>query len=617
MRTKQLVWDIEGNDLLDGLENVWCLVSKDIETGSIQKFSDYDKSLPNMDYGVELVDSARHLVGHNLFGYDIPALYKMYGWKLDDETKVTDTWILSVLNRYKRTHAHGLKGWGEKLGSSKIEYDDWSHYNREMLRYCVQDVELNLKVYEQLCKEAKFLISRNPLYSKRIEVEMFVGRMNYLFNRDGWVYDRVLADESLKTINQKMRKIERFIEPQLGTKRVYKDKIPKEPKFTKKGWYAATTARLLSEFLGREVKPEDALADNPPIKAGETFQRYEDVPVTLGNPKDVKELLQTKFGWTPDEWNRTKNASGRWVNTTPILDGPALEEIGEVGKGVKEYAMLVHRRSSFEGFNKLADKRGDGRISGNMWTIGTPTFRVRHEGIVNLPGHEAPWGTEIRSLFKVEDDRQVVGADSAGNQLRGFCHVMGNDDYTQKIVYGPDAHQYNADLIGSTRQQAKVFIYRILFGSTAWGLAYAFGTSEEYAQELIDNFMKEVPEFEEVNARLLEEWNKNNGFIFGETGNLLFVDDPKNCLNSYLQDLEKATCAASMMWSWQKLREEGIDAYPLIFYHDEDAFAVKKEDVERAKPIIQAGFREGPKWFGVEIMDGGEAKSGDSYAAVH
>lgn len=617
MKRKEVVWDIEGNNLLDGLEDIWCLVTKDIDTDSILKFSDHDKSLPNMDYGIEYLDDVTNHIGHNLFGYDIPAMKKIYGWEVKDDTKVTDTWILSMLNRYKRTHPHGLGGWGDKLEDNKGSYSDWSHYNREMLRYCVQDVNLNHKVYNQLIKEAMFLIKRNPMYSKRIECEMFVGRMNMKFNQRGWVYDRKRADTNLLEINERMGKIERLIEPKLGNKKVFKDKLPKVAKYTKAGWYASTTARMLSEHFGRKIIPEDARSDNPPIAVGEEFQRFSEVPITLGNPKDVKIFLQEKCGWIPDEWNRTKNAKGRWVNSTPILDGPALEELGEVGKGVKDYAMLQHRRSAFEGFNKMAENRGDGRISGNMWTIGTPTFRVRHEGIVNLPGHEAPYGGEIRALFATEKGRKIVGADSAGNQLRGFCHVCDNDDYTQKIVYGQDAHQYHADMIGSTRKEAKVFIYRILFGSTAWGLAFAFGKTEEYAQDLMDKFEIEVPEFAQARDRLHNEWRSNNGFIFGESGNLIFVDDPKNCLNSYLQDLEKATCSASMKWSWDKLREEGIDAYPTIFYHDEDAFSVAEGDVERAAPIIRDGFREGPKWFGVQIMDGGEAQVGDTYADVH
>ena len=60
---------------------------------------------------------------------------------------------MSQVLRYKRTHKQGLAGWGEHLNNSKIHYDDWSGYSKEMLRYCVQDVKLNVLVYNELLKE--------------------------------------------------------------------------------------------------------------------------------------------------------------------------------------------------------------------------------------------------------------------------------------------------------------------------------------------------------------------------------------------------------------------------------------------------------------------------------
>lgn len=619
MKSTNLVWDIETDGFLDELTDCWVLCAHDLDTGTSVDFSNHDPSLPDMDYGIELLDNTQHHIGHNLFGFDFQAMNKLYGWQLRDDQKVTDTWTLSVLNCYKRDHLHGLKGWGQKLEFPKIEFDDWEKYTKDMLRYCRQDVRLNVRVYEKLYSEATKLIQRNPMYAKRIEIEMFVARMNMQMNQKGWVYDRELADKTIGEITKKMHKVEHAIEPKLGTKKVWIDKAPKTAKYTKKGLYNATTARLLTEYLGVPVRTEDALLEEPPIKPNEHFQRYKEEKITMGNMDDVKEYLMEQEGWKPNEWNRTRGKDGGWRNSSPKLEGPNLEALGEIGSGVSEYYMLRHRRSFLEGFNKMADRRGDGRINGNMWTIGTPTFRVRHEGIVNMPaaGDDVPYGTEIRSTLTVEKDRNVIGADSAGNQLRGACHVLDNAEYTRIVTEGGDMHEHNAQMVGCTRKMAKVFIYRIIFGSTAWGLAREFGITEAEAQKMIDNFMEGLPEFAETIERLEQEWHKNNGFIFGITGNILFVEEPRKCFNALLQDLEKATCAAAMYWTYYKLRELDVDFYPLIFYHDEDAFAVKKEQAELAAPYVQAGFREGPKLFGVNIMDGGKPKIGKTYADVH
>ena len=619
---KNVVWDIEGDGLLNELTTVWTMVAYDLDTQTEFAFSDHDTSLPGMDDACDFLYNTEHHIGHNLFGYDILAMQKVFGWELRDDQKVTDTWILSLLNCYKRTHNHGLKGWGEHLENHKIEYSDWSQYSKEMLRYCKQDVRLNVKVYEKLFSEASALIQRNPMYKDRIMIEMYVARANMKMQK-GWVYDQELADRTLKELTKKMEKVERYIEPKLGTKRVYIDKAPKTAKYTKKGLYTATTTRLLSEYLGVTVKAEDALLPHPPIQPGEHFQRFEEVKINMGNMDDVKTYLMEKEGWKPNEWNRTRGKDGGWKNSSPKLEGENLEALGEIGKGVSEYYMLRHRRSFIEGWNDFVAKRGDGRIHGNMWCIGTPTFRVRHETIVNMPAAGevsaggAPYGTEIRSLLTVEPEYSVIGADSAGNQLRGAAHILQNEKWIDLIVNGGDMHQANADMVGCTRKMAKVFIYRILFGSTAWGLAREFKISEAEAQRMIDNFMEGLPEYAETLERLEKEWHKNGGYIFGVTGNILFVEEARKCFNALLQDLEKATCAAAMWWADMKMKEEGFDYYPLIFYHDEAAFAVRNDQAEKAGAILQQGFKEGPKLFGVEIMDGGDYKVGRTYAAVH
>ena len=51
-------------------------------------------------------------------------------------------------------------GWGEALGNKKIEYDDWSGYNKEMLKYCIQDVKVNVDIYNNLLEEYRKIHAR-------------------------------------------------------------------------------------------------------------------------------------------------------------------------------------------------------------------------------------------------------------------------------------------------------------------------------------------------------------------------------------------------------------------------------------------------------------------------
>ena len=150
----KLVFDIESNGLLEEISTIWCIVCQNVDTKEIISFSDHDDTLQSTQAGLDYLQAADVLIGHNIIGYDIPAIKIVTGIDLLDK-KCYDTLIMSQMLRYKRNHRHGLKGWGEKLGDSKLDYSDWTRYTPEMLTYCIQDVELNTQVYEELVKEFK------------------------------------------------------------------------------------------------------------------------------------------------------------------------------------------------------------------------------------------------------------------------------------------------------------------------------------------------------------------------------------------------------------------------------------------------------------------------------
>ena len=65
-----LVFDIE----TDGLDAtlIWCIVAKDIDTNQV-----YAYPPEKIDEGLELLEKANILIGHNIVGFDIPVLKKL------------------------------------------------------------------------------------------------------------------------------------------------------------------------------------------------------------------------------------------------------------------------------------------------------------------------------------------------------------------------------------------------------------------------------------------------------------------------------------------------------------------------------------------------------------
>jgi DNA polymerase I-like protein with 3'-5' exonuclease and polymerase domains len=223
----------------------------------------------------------------------------------------------------------------------------------------------------------------------------------------------------------------------------------------------------------------------------------------------------------------------------------------------------------------------------------------------------------LRELFIAEHGYRVVGADSAGNQLRGLCHYVGDKSYTNLVVNG-DQHARNAVVLGCSRSIAKSFLYAILFGAgdAKLGQALTGVSSAPKGKEARKKFMANLPGFEQLVDKLKGVFN-HYGCIPGLDGRKIYARSDYQVLNYLLQTTEGITCKAALSYAMNKIKEEKLDAYPAIFYHDEQAWIVSDKDSHRVGEILQESFREAPKWFGVECMDGGDYVIGNSYAEVH
>ena len=201
-----------------------------------------------------------------------------------------------------------------------------------------------------------------------------------------------------------------------------------------------------------------------------------------------------------------------------------------------------------------------------MWTIGTPTFRCRHEVIVNLPAVTAPWGRELRELFRADAGERLVGADSSGNQLRGLCHYVSNPDFTREVIYG-DQHQRNADALGCSRPIAKSYLYAYLFGAgdAKLGQVLTGKANPSAGKKSREDFAKGIKGLGELKKKLSYLWKANNGFFPALDGRPVFCPAEHQTLNYLLQSAEGITCKAALSYAMRKIKDEGLRAQPRLF----------------------------------------------------
>lgn len=606
------VFDIETNGLFP--DKVWMLVMQDCATEEVYSYSDYDSDLPPIEEGLARLSKAKIIAGHNIISFDLPVMKKLLNWEPSEGTRVWDTFIMSQLCKYQRGHMHGLKGWGGFFDYPKGDHEDWSCYSKEMLEYCIRDVDLNLKVYNRVSKEASVLIKNNPKFMQALELEHEFAKINAEITQKGWVFDMDRAEALYEEILDKMEHIEDELNPQLGMVAVMRGNKEVDQIVKKDGTYYK---RVIDWFeIEEDIKASDGNISGP-------YTRVEFKPVELGQMAEVKKFLLDK-GWKPDDWT-VKKINGSWIKQSPKLTDSSLKPLGKLGEYISDYYMLRNRLATVEGWIEEVrdeEKYNDGRLHGSMFTIGTPSFRCRHRVIVNIPGVYAPYGKELRSLLTCEEGMKVIGADSAGNQFRGLCHYINDDKFTDEVING-DVHQRNADTLGISRPQAKTFIYAYLFGAghAKLGEAVSGKKSAKIGKQADETFKATLPGLKVLKDNLENEYRYSEmrtgqGFIIGADGRRIMVGSEHQALNYLLQTLEGITCKAALVYAYKKIKEQGLEAYPTLFYHDEVVFVAKESDAEAVKDICVEAFKEAPKSVGVMCMDG-DGQIGDSYADVH
>lgn len=617
---KRICFDIETDNLLQKCTRCWIVALQDLETGEKKQFLEGDLGWQ------EYLSNAKLVVGHNILGFDLPALQKLFKYVLPKSVVVHDTLIMSMVLDYNRG-GHSLGAWGERLGNPKIDFEDFSQFTEEMLTYCIQDVNVNVDVYKKLLDEFKATYAKNPIIGTYLRVEHAVAKWCSLASLHGWPFDVEAAKKLFEQLEAVVEETYNKLQPLLGMKAVPKDKCkgivtPKEPKWVKSGAYASHTADWfgIHPFTGQD---EDRLVEGP-------YSRVEFVELALTSVEDVKTFL-FRNGWKPTEWNyKFDEKTRRRKKTSPKITEDSLEVMQGNGKLYCEYLTNKSRRDILKGWLENVDSNG--MLHGDCFTIGTPSMRCRHSIIVNVPAGDSVWGKEMRSLFTCMPGWTLIGCDSAGNQARGLAHYLKSAEYIELLLHG-DVHTFNAGVLTKAlaaqglkhevpRSHAKRVLYAFLFGAAGQKLlSYILpGNDIIDGNKLKTFFSKATPGLQVLLDKLERIYSStmkfSDGYIVGIGGNRIYVDSYHKLLVYLLQACEKATCGAAVMLTMERLEEAGIPYIPCIFYHDELDVQVPIEYAEQAAAITKQTMIDGPKLFGVEIMDG-EAKIGKDWYAIH
>lgn len=567
-----VVFDIETDNLLEEVTKVHCLVAKDTTTKEVFRFSDMQEALA---YLRKIDSEGVTLSGHNILGFDLPVLKKLYDFEYNGE--VFDTLVasrtiwsnlkeLDIKNRTVEDRligSHSLKAWGQRLKFTKGSYGEtenaWDELTDDMLDYCEQDVELNVRLLA------------------RIQAKNFS-------------HDALQLEH---TIHKLMLQQE-----QVG----FPFHVPK-------------AQELYSTLVARKDEIRNQLVEEVEPTVVEMKTKTKVIPFNPASRQQIGDRLQ-KLGWKPIEFTNSGD---------PKIDEKILAQIDlPIAKLLTEYLMLNKRVGQLgEGKQGWLKLERNGRIHGRVNHMGAVTSRCTHNNpnVAQVPSLSAEYGKECRELFYAPEGFKVLGADASGLELRCLAHYMSRYDdgeYEKEILEG-DIHTKNQLAAGlETRPQAKTFIYGFLYGAGNEKIGQIIGKGKREGGQIKKRFLDKTPALKYLQDAVKQK--ASTGFVLGLDKRAIPIRHPHAALNTLLQSCGAIICKRWYATIEQMIRDKGIskqDAYIVAFVHDEVQIIIRDGLQETIGEITREAIRRTEQYYDFRCKLDSEYKVGASWADTH
>jgi DNA polymerase I len=539
--------DLEANGLTP--DTIWCVVTSENGVSTVHTTPDTLS---------EALRGSVSVVGHNLIGYDMPVLERLWGITVAPE-RVLDTLVLSRLYEPSKSGGHSLRNWGECLGFPKGDHTDWSQLSQEMIDYCIRDVEVTEAVHQNLMQNMTCFSPNCIELEHKVQASVQQQEIN------GWTLDQPLARDLCATFKERMNEIEEELQQ-------------KFPPIVHERW---------SEKTGKQLKDKV-----------EVFN--------VGSRQQIAKRL-SGLGIRFDKVTEKGN---------PIVDEAVLETIDlPEAKVVSEYLMLQKRYAQVNSW--LEHVKEDGRVHGRVISNGAVTGRMTHQSpnMAQVPASHSPYGHECRSCWTVPEGKKLVGFDASGLELRMLAHYMKDEDYTNEIING-DIHTANQRLAGlESRNQAKTFIYALLYGAGDEKLGSVAGGGRTTGKKLRESFLNNLPSFAALKDRVSNA--SSRGYLTGLDGRRLLVRSEHSALNTLLQAAGAIVMKKALVILDDYAKLWKLDYKIIGNIHDEVQSEVAEKDAEKFGWLAVECLKAAGLEFNLRCPLDGEYKVGTTWAETH
>ena len=329
-----VTFDIETTSipkLVLDIEKILCIAIKiDDNPTKCYTYKPIANSDGDLSVVLDILNKADLIIGHNITKFDIPIIEKFLG-KIT--APIVDTLIDAKLTYpkdillgidYKIPElpkalkgSYSLKAFGYRLGNYKLDYDDFTELNEDMVTYCKQDVEVTYALY-------RHLITRTTYPSKKVrELEYKVASIIFDQQEYGFYFDIDKARELATKLKFRQMNLEHAL-LKIFPKQFEPDGdpiIPAKPRTVKLRYRAYPKHTTITEFyrpleIGRNGKykyPPKSMKwldypyrIIPQVVSGE-YQKIKLVNFNPNSRQQIAKRLISTFNWQPVNYTEKGN----------------------------------------------------------------------------------------------------------------------------------------------------------------------------------------------------------------------------------------------------------------------------------------------------------------------
>jgi DNA polymerase-1 len=617
----RLIFDVEANGFLAEATKIHCIAAIDIDKGLR-----YVWGPTEIKAAINTLSCADVLVAHNGIRYDFPLLKRLCGFSFD---KVSlDTMVLARLIKPdtkdkdiiekrlpgKLLGSHSLEAWGLRLKCQKGAFEGpWAEWSQAMQDYCVQDVEVNLRLWEHL--------EPDKYSQKAIDLEHRIANVTNRMEKSGWPFDEKAAGLLHATLIGEQDALYKQLKDEFGYWFESAGEITPKVSNTKQGY---TKGIPLTKIKQVEFNP----ASRQHIYRRLMLMGWKPKEFTdSGQPKVDEAVLDQIVKDFPQA-----DLLSRWL----MLN----KRIGQLATGDNAWLKLVKQ---------------DGIIYPAYNTNGCVTGRASHltPNIAQVPKVGKPFGAECRSLFVVPSGWTMLGADQSGLEQRclaNYTAIFDKGEYAKTSLESEDIHWLHAVAIGIADGDETGDIRKILRDYTkTWFYAYIYGARDNKLTSILAdldndlrkcgvsysgvkcgeqsrrNFGARIPALETLRLTVTE-FAKKNKAIKAIDGRVIPCPTAHyKALNYACQSAGAIICKEWVASTYEAAISEGFrygfdgDFTFLGWIHDELQIAVRQKEhyVEQFRDcLIECGRRAGDR-YGFRVPLDVECKEGTNWAETH